>query len=329
MQSGQYLQHRGLAAAGWADQRDQLAFPDVHGDVGDGEEFRALGTIDLADVAQADEGLVGAHASHFCRFAFTKASSERSACSRQTRSISLHLAGAESFGGIEAPQSLHQSLPPQDFMAAGDAAVKIVGDIEERAVAVGDAGVERQQVGRQGVLAARGLAHLELLDRARGPHRPVPEQAALEIRARGDALVAQVERQHQVEQDVIVIAGIERDAVERAGRRHAAQHVERPVAVERRDLDGDDVVDRSEAAPEIGAEDDAADRRLQIEADQRDLARHRLAMRDDLVLGRRFHRGEAEQAGVVADAARGLRLGDGLRGRAGKPCDHRGWTFGP
>ena len=107
------------------------------------------------------------------------------------------------------------------------------------------------------------------------------EQAALEIRAGRDALVAQVERQHQVEQDVVVVAGVERDAVERARRRHAAQHVERAVAVERRDLDGDDVVDGGEAAPEIGAEDDAADRRLQVEADQRNFARDGLAMGDD------------------------------------------------
>ena len=57
----------------------------------------------------------------------------------------LHLAGAEAFMRIEAPQPLHQPLPPQDFMAAGDAAVEIIGDVEERAVAVGDAGIERQQ----------------------------------------------------------------------------------------------------------------------------------------------------------------------------------------
>ena len=69
------------------------------------------------------------------------------------------------------------------------------------------------------------------------------EQAAAEIGARGHALVAQIERQREIEQDVVVIAGIERDAVERAGGRDAAQDVERAVAVERRDLDGDDVVD--------------------------------------------------------------------------------------
>src|SRR3954468_13683628 len=85
----------------------------------------------------------------------------------------LHLSRAEALAGIETPQPLHQSLPPQNFMAAGDAAVKIVGDVEERAVAIGEAGIERQQAGRHGVLGARGLAHYELLDRARGPYRPV------------------------------------------------------------------------------------------------------------------------------------------------------------
>ena len=79
------------------------------------------------------------------------------------------------------------------------------------------------------------------------------EQAALEVGARGDAVVAQIERQHQIEQDVIVIAGIERDAVERAGRCDAAQHVEGAIAVERRDLDRDDIVDRGKAPPESGS----------------------------------------------------------------------------
>jgi hypothetical protein len=93
---------------------------------------------------------------------------------------------------------------------------------------------------------------------------------------------------------VVVIAGIKRNAVERAGGTDAAQHVERAIAIERCDLDGDDVVDRGKTPPEIGAENDAADRGLQIEADQWNFARHRFAMRDDLVFGSRFHRGETE-----------------------------------
>src|SRR3954469_21412739 len=100
----------------------------------------------------------------------------------------LQLAGTETFRGIEAPDALHQSLPPQDFVTAGDAAVKIIGDVEEGAVAVGDARIERQQGGRQVFLAARGAAHLELPYRAPRPHRPVPEQPAANMDAGGDAL---------------------------------------------------------------------------------------------------------------------------------------------
>src|SRR5262249_10580663 len=157
---------------------------------------------------------------------------------------------------------------------------EIVGDIEEGAVAVGDTGIEREQVRRHARLVARGLAGLELQNRALRPYRPVAEQAATDMGARGDTLVAKVERQSKVEQDVIIIAGIERDAVERAGGRDAAQHVEGAVAVERRYLDGDDIVDLGKAPPEIRTQDHAADGRLQIEADQRDLSRNRTAMRN-------------------------------------------------
>ena len=88
------------------------------------------------------------------------------------------------------------------------------------------------------------------------------EQATSEIRSGGDAALAQVERQCEVEQDVVVVAGIKRYPIERACGRDAAQHIERAVAIERRDLDGNDIVDQREAPPELGAEDDAADRRL-------------------------------------------------------------------
>src|SRR5712664_2946320 len=241
----------------------------------------------------------------------------------------LHLAGAEALGRIEAPDSFQQPLPPQNFVTAGDAAVKIVGDVEKRAVAVGDAGIESEQIGGDAVLVARGAAHLELLDGVRGPHRPMAEQTAAEIGTRGDALVAQVERQREVEQDMVVIAGIERDAVERTGGGDTAQHVEGAVTIERRDLDGDDVVDSRETPPEIRAEDDAADGRLQIKANQRNLARHRLAMGDDLVFGYGFHRGETEQARVIADAARDLGFRNGLPCRAGEPGDQRQRALGP
>src|SRR5581483_7699633 len=104
---------------------------------------------------------------------------------------------------------------------------------------------------------------------------------------------------------------------------HPAQHVERTIAVERRDLDGDDIADLGKAPPEIGAEDHTADRGLQIEADQRNFLRYISAMRDDLVLAGRFHRGEAEQPGVIADAARGPGFAHRLSRRAREAGDQR------
>ncbi len=148
------------------------------------------------------------------------------------------------------------------------------------------------------------------------------EQPALDPHHGLAAVVAYDERREQVEHDVIVIPGIERDALGGAGLDHAAHHVERAVAIERRDLDRDDVLDLGEAPPERHRQHQPADGRLQIEADQRDLACHRLRMCDQLVLARALERGERKQPGVIAEIARDLRLAHGLRGAAGEARDH-------
>src|ERR1700730_10078012 len=109
----------------------------------------------------------------------------------------LDLTGAQAFGRIEAPDSLHQPLPPQHFVAAGDAAVEIVGDVEERAVAIGDAGIERPEIRRSRGLAPRRATHLELTDRGRGRYRPVGQRPAADITAGRDAVVARLERQRE------------------------------------------------------------------------------------------------------------------------------------
>ena len=88
------------------------------------------------------------------------------------------------------------------------------------------------------------------------------------------------ERHGEVEHDVVVVAGVERDPVLRARGRDAVHDVERAVAVERRDLDPDDVLDRGEALPEVAREQHAADRGLQVEADDRQLVGERAAVRE-------------------------------------------------
>jgi hypothetical protein len=65
----------------------------------------------------------------------------------------------------------------------------------------------------------------------------VAEEPALDAH-RGPA---DAERQQQVEDDVVVVAGIERDAVDRLRLDEAADDVERVVAVEGGGLDGDSI----------------------------------------------------------------------------------------
>ena len=67
---------------------------------------------------------------------------------------------------------------------------------------------------------------------------------------------------------------------------------------------------------------DAADGGLQIEADQRHLARHGAAVRDQLVLAGTSHGAEAQEHGVVAERAGDAGLGLGLRGLADDAGDH-------
>ena len=109
----------------------------------------------------------------------------------------------------------------------------------------------------------------------------------------------------------------------------AERDVERAVAVERRHLDRHDIVDGGKARPEGARQRNAADRRLQVEADQRHLPRDRGAMLDQLVLAGALQRGQRQQHGVIAQRARGPRLLDRLRRLADGAGDHHQRPVGP
>ena len=88
------------------------------------------------------------------------------------------------------------------------------------------------------------------------------EQAAAEFEPLRPARVANVEGKREVKNDVIVVAGVEHDAVGRACGDDALEHVERAVAIERRDFNRNDVVESRERGPEINAEFAPTHRRL-------------------------------------------------------------------
>src|SRR5215813_1319614 len=104
---------------------------------------------------------------------------------------------------------------------------------------------------------------VQQLDGALHPDAPVAEQPSLDADGVRHALDHDRERRNEVEDDVVVVAGIERDPVGCAGLDYASQDVEGAVAVERRNLDGDYVLDRGESALERDRKWDAANRRLQ------------------------------------------------------------------
>src|SRR3546814_4737690 len=76
-------------------------------------------------------------------------------------SSDLGLTRAEAFSRVEAPDAGQQALTVQDLVAAGDAAVEVVGDIEEGGVAVGDPGVQPEQLGRDRAGRDRGMDAVE------------------------------------------------------------------------------------------------------------------------------------------------------------------------
>src|SRR5262245_10969271 len=91
----------------------------------------------------------------------------------------LALARAQPFAWIEAFDRRHQPLPPQDLVAARNAAGKVVVDVEHHRVAIGDKAIERQHLRWNGAGRHRKFQSLKHLDRATRPHAPMTEQAAL------------------------------------------------------------------------------------------------------------------------------------------------------
>src|SRR5689334_21760972 len=118
-------------------------------------------------------------------------------------------------------------------MASGNAAGEAVRDVEEGAVAIGDARIERQQLRVEGPT----LDALVKMHGAPRPYAPVPEQPAADANPHEVLLPPHIEGNGQVMHDVIVVAGVQGNPLLRACSDDTLDHVERRVAVEGRDLD--------------------------------------------------------------------------------------------
>src|SRR6185437_2472681 len=174
----------------------------------------------------------------------------------------IALARTEPYFRIETPDAGEQALAAQHLVAAGDAAAEVMRHVEERGVAVDDLRGKRQEIIIDASGGDRGMRAGQELDRAFGPDAPMAEEAARDPHRHIDIPAAEDIRCHEIEQNAVVIAGIERDARLRARGNDALHDIERTIAVEGRDLDRRHLLDLGEAAPETRVEGNAADRRL-------------------------------------------------------------------
>src|SRR5438034_3780069 len=104
------------------------------------------------------------------------------------------------------------------------------------------------------------MTFVEQLDRLFSPDGPMSEQPADDA----PVFAGKMMRGEQIHHDVVVVAGVEGDVVA-PGVGNGANHVDRLVAIERRHLDRDDVLDLGESTPEGIWQDAPADGGLEIE----------------------------------------------------------------
>src|SRR6202030_1195623 len=96
-----------------------------------------------------------------------------------------------------------------------------------------------------------------------GPDGPVAEQSTYDA----SLAAAEIELREQVGNDVVVVAGVERDFRGASGLYHCAHDIQRLIAVERRDFNSDDILDFRELAPKRVRQRPPAHAGLEVEAD--------------------------------------------------------------
>src|SRR5207237_6634291 len=131
-----------------------------------------------------------------------------------------------------------------------------------------------------------------------------------------NALGSEVEWSEQVEEDVVVITGVESDFSSASGLGKRAHNLESLIAVEGRDLNGNNVFNLKKLTPEFVRKRAASDRWLKIETHDRDHAGNGAGVIEEFRDGGIAQLGEAQQNGVIAKFGGKLRFGHPQRGLA-------------
>src|SRR6266851_9511462 len=173
---------------------------------------------------------------------------------------------------IETPPAFKKSLPAQNLVNSGNATAKIVGGIKERCVRICQLLRQRKQFGK--IRAGRSFYAIKVTHRCPGPHCPLAQQAA----GKPNPLAPEIKLAQQIKENMVIIAGVQGDLVGATRVRYRPHHIEGLIAVERRNLYGDNVLDFCQLAPKLVRQDASANTALQIKPDHRNNRGNRAGM---------------------------------------------------
>ncbi|MNC34069.1 hypothetical protein D3C75_824860 [compost metagenome] len=138
-------------------------------------------------------------------------------------------------------------------MNARDAAVKLMGRIEQCRVAVRNLDAECQPACRQGGIIADFFDLAQKLNRFACPDRPVSEQPADDFLLHRLPVNLEAVSGQQIRDDIIIITGIKCDFSAAAGFHHGPDHFQALITVERCHFDRDNPFDLRKSPPKIKA----------------------------------------------------------------------------
>ena len=182
-------------------------------------------------------------------------------------------------------------------MNASDAAGESVGGVKEGRIGIGNLLGKRQVIGSDG--SARLFCQLQMRNRCFGPDGPVSQQTADDA----SAVAAEIKFCQQIDQDVVVVAGIQSNLIFATGIEHSTDHIDGLIAIERRHFDGNDIFNLDELAPEAIGKNLAAGERLQIKADDGQNGSDGFGAIQLFVQSERLQSTHAEQRSIVAQRA--------------------------
>ncbi len=108
------------------------------------------------------------------------------------------------------------------------------------------------------------------------PNRPVTQQAAAHTNFSLFGTDRENIRCQQIQHNIVVISCVKRNRS--IGFTHGPNHIQRPIAIERGDLDGHDILNLGKFTPKSEREHTTANGRLQVEPYNRDCFRNCAAM---------------------------------------------------